>query len=236
MLKLFKKVYHSERRKSMNICKKTVSAVLALVMVFSVLSVGAFAAATKTETLIETVKTKKEVSVTLTAGNTALGASTDKITVKGNAVAYDYNTGFFKVRVVVRDNTAYAYLPILPFFYVKVDNLGIAKLDVWSVIEKASGVTFAVLNYVKSYNEEIDGKTYFVEEFNDRAQVTSKFCYIGDDLKLLKVTDARTGSVQNTYFENISFSVPDSEVAVPGGFDLTPFLKGLFAAFIASAV
>lgn len=219
--------------------KRIISIILCLVLTFSafsVFSLSSSAAYTKTQTLIDRVNSTKEVSVTLTAGNTMLGSSTDTIAVKGNAIAYDYNTGFLKARIIVRDNTAYAYLPILPFFYVQVNGLGLASVDVWKLIERASGITFAVLNYVKSYNETINGVNYYVEEYNDRAQVTSKFCYVGDELKLLNVTDARTNSVQNTYFENISFSVPDSTVAVPSGFDLTPFLKGIFAALLAGAI
>ncbi len=228
-----------ERMVKMHMTKKTLSVMLCLAIVlsmFSVFALSSSAAATKTQTLIDRINSTKEVAVTLTAGNTMLGSSTDTIAIKGNAVAYDYNTGFIKARVVVRDNTAYAYLPILPFFYVKVDSLGLTAVDVWKLIERASGVTFAVLNYVKSYNETLYGVNYYVEEYNDRAQVTSKFCYVGDELKLLNVTDARTNSVQNTYFENISFSVPDSTVSVPAGLDLTPFLKGLFVAMLAGAV
>ena len=227
---------HNRKENYMTRVKKAVAVILCAAIMLSAFAAFAFAANTKTETLIDTIKTKKEVSVTLTAGNTALGSSTDTIKIKGNSIAYDYNTGFFKVRVVVKDNTAYAYLPMLPFFYVKVDGLGLANVDVWSLLEKASGVTFAILDYQKSYNETINGKEYYVEEFNDRAQVTSKFCYVGDELKLLNVTDARTNSVQNTYFENISLTVSDSEIAAPAGFDLTPFLKGLFTAFLASAI
>lgn len=219
--------------------KKIISVIVCLAMALSMLSafgVSSSAAYTKTQSLIDRINTTKEVCVTFTAGNTALGSSTDTVAIKGNAIAYDYSTGFLKARVVVRDNTAYAYLPILPFFYVQVNSLGLTSVDVWKLIERASGVTFAVLNYVTSYYETINGVNYYVEEYNDRAQVTSKFCYIGDDLKLLNVTDARTNSVQNTYFESISFNVPDSMVAVPGGFDLTPFLRGLFTAMLAGAI
>ena len=219
--------------------KKIVSLAVCIAMIFSLFSISAVnagAAYTKTQTLIDRINSTKEVCVTLTAGNTALGSSTDTIAIKGNAIAYDYNTGFLKTRVVVRDNTAYAYLPILPLFYVQVNSLGLNSVDVWKLVERASGVTFAVLNYVRSYNETLYGVNYYVEEYNDRAQVTSKFCYVGDELKLLNVTDARTNSVQNTYFESISFSVPDSMVAVPSGFDLTPFLKGIFAAMLAGAI
>lgn len=214
---------------------KVISVIFAVIFAFSA-SVCAFAADTKTEGIIDKMENGEEISITFTAGNTLLGSSTDTISIKGNSVAYDYKTGFFTVRVVVRDNTAYAYIPLLPFFYVKVDSLGISGVDVWTLLKKVSGVTFAVLSYQKSYTGEVNGKTYYIEEYNDRAQVTSKFCYEGDTLKLLNVYDARTLSTQNTYFENISFSVDDSVVAPPSGFDLTPFLKGLFTSILASVI
>ncbi len=219
----------------MKTVKKILAIILAVIFAFYV-CVCAFAADTKTETLINSIENGKEVSVTFTAGNTFLGASTDTVTIKGNTVAYEYKTGFLSARVIVKDGTVYAYLPLLPFFYVQIDSLGFTDLDVWTLLNKVSGITFAVLDYQKSYTGEVNGKTYYIEEYNDRAQVTSKFCYEGDTLKLLNVYDARTLSTQNTYFENISFSVPDSAVAVPSGLNLTPFLKGLFTAVLASLV
>lgn len=216
--------------------KKILAVIFALIFTMSAFSVTSFAADTKTQALVEKAKNGKEVAVTFTAGNTVLGSSTDKIYIKGDYAAYDYSTGFLTIRVVIRDNTAYAYLPAVPFFYVKVDSLGLGTLDVWSLIEKAGGVTFSVLSYQKSYEGEVNGKTYYIEEYNDRAQVTSKFCYEGDELKLLNVYDARTFSTQNTYFENISFTVDDSVVKKPSGIDLTPFLKGIFLALLSSAL
>lgn len=215
--------------------KKILAVMFAVIITLS-FCVGAFAADTKTETLINSIKNGKELSVTFTAGNTFLGTSTDTVSVKGNTVAYEYKTGFLTARVIVKDGTAYAYLPLLPFFYVQVDSLGFTDLDVWTLLDKVSGVTFAVLDYQKSYTGEVNGKTYYIEEYNDRAQVTSKFCYEGDTLKLLNVYDARTLSTQNTYFENISFTVPDSAIAVPTGLNLTPFLKGLFTSILASLI
>lgn len=215
--------------------KKILAVMFAVIITLS-FCVSAFAADTKTETLINSIKNCKELSVTFTAGNTFLGTSTDTVSVKGNTVAYEYKTGFLTARVIVKDGTAYAYLPLLPFFYVQVDSLGFTDLDVWTLLDKVSGVTFAVLDYQKSYTGEVNGKTYYIEEYNDRAQVTSKFCYEGDTLKLLNVYDARTLSTQNTYFENISFTVPDSAIAVPTGLNLTPFLKGLFTSILASLI
>ena len=103
------------------------------------------------------------------------------------------------------------------------------------MVKKAANLTQGVLQYVKSYNETLDGTEYYVEEYNDREFVTSKFYYIGDDLKVLKVEDASTNSIQYTYFESISFTVDDSVFAVPSAaIDATPILKGLFLALIAA--
>lgn len=220
----------------MKSAKKITAFILAAVMMLSVFSVCTFAADTKTQTFIDKAKSGKEVAVTFTSGNTFLGSSTSTVSIKGNAAAYDFTNGIFKVRVVIRDNTAYAYFPVLPLFYVKVDSLGLGTMDVWKLLEKASGITFTILNFKGCGQEEVNGKSYYVETFNDRAQVTSKFCYEGDDLKLLNVYDDRTRSTQNTYFEDISFSVSDSTVAKPVGFDLTPLLKGIFISMITSAI
>ncbi len=206
----------------------------AVIIALSVFSVNAFAAqTTKTEALFKQITDAKEISLTFTAGDTFLGTSTDTVHIKGNNVAYEYNTGFLNARVVLKDGSAYAYLPMLPFFFVKLDNTGLNNVDVWKIVENAFGITMGVLNYIKSYNEEYQGKTYFVEEFNDRAQVTSKFYYEGDTLKMLIVTDAKTGSRQVTLFDSYSFAVSDDIFAMPSGFDLSIILKWLFNLIIA---
>lgn len=221
--------------------KRTLCAVLAaVILTVSLFSLNVFASdATKTEALLAKLNEAKEVSVTLTAGDTSFFgmsvSSTSTFTLKDNNAAYEYNTGLLRVKVILRDGAAYAYLPSVPFFYVKLDNTGLKNLDVWSVIENATKITIGVLNYVSSYEEELNGVTYYVEEFNDRAQVTSKFYYSGDQLKLINVKDARTGSVQNTLFENISFEAADSEFTVPTGLNLSTVLKWLFTMMIATA-
>ena len=203
--------------------KKTLSLLLAAVMLLT-LAMPAFAANTKTETLFEQINSKQEVAVTLQAGN----GGTDSVYIKGNKFAYDYKLAFLTARIVLVDNTLYGYLPILPFFYVKIDNAGLANMDLWQLIKVATGITTAVLNHVKDETVTEDGVTYYVEEFNDRATVTSRFYYVGDTLKKLVVHDSSNGSTQVTNFESISLTVPDSVFAVPGGFDLSPFLAGLF--------
>lgn len=221
--------------------KKIISvSIAAILLVMSVFSVNAFAAdTTKTEALLDKLNTSKEVAVSLKAGDIPLFGSnsnaSDTVYIKGDKAAYEYNAGFFNVRVVLDGDEIIAYLPIFPYVHVKLESSAIGSVDIWGLIEDATKVTMGVLAYVDTYEEELGGVKYTVEEFNDRAQVTSKFYYQGDDLKLLNVVDKQTNSVQNTYFESISFDVDDSVFELPAiSFDLTPVLQGLFLALIAA--
>lgn len=219
--------------------KKTISIIMSVILIVSVFSLNAFAATTKTEALLDKLNTSKEVAVTLTAGDIALFGSasdaTDTIYIKDDKVAYEYKAGFINARLVIEDDEIIGFMPAFPYVHVKLDSAAIGSIDVWGLIEEATNLTLGVLNYVGSKEETVDGKTYYVEEFNDRAQVTSQFFYDGDDLKILKVYDAQTGSVQYTYFEDITFEVDDSIFELPLiSFDLTPVLKTLFVAMIAA--
>ena len=222
----------------MKTCKKPIAILLSLLFALSAFTLCANAAetTTKTQKLIDALNGSQAVSVTLKGGSTLLGSSADTFVIKGNAMAYEYKTGLFNARFVLNGGNLYAYLPAIPLFYVKMSALGfgLGENDVAKLIKRVTGVTFTVLRYVKSYSETIDGVAYDVEEYYDNATVTAKFCYVGDQLKLLKVTDSLTHSVQNTYFENISFNVSDDVVAVPRGIDVTPLFKLLFASFLTS--
>ena len=219
--------------------KKALSIIMSVILIVSVFSLNAFAATTKTEALLDKLNASKEVAVTLTAGDIALFGSasdaTDTIYIKDDKVAYEYKAGFINARLVLEDDEIIGFMPAFPYVHVKLDSAAIGSIDVWGLIEEATNLTLGVLNYVGSKEETVEGKTYYVEEFNDRAQVTSQFFYDGDDLKILKVYDAQTGSVQYTYFEDIAFEVDDSIFKLPLiSFDLTPVLKTLFLAMIAA--
>lgn len=220
--------------------KKIISvSIAAIILVMSVFSVNAFAANTKTETLLNKLNTSKEVAVSFEAGDIALFGSSsnasDTVYIKGDKAAYEYNAGFLSVRVVLDGDEIVAYLPIFPYIHVKLESSALGSVDVWGLIEDATKITMGVLAYVDTYEEELGGIKYTVEEFNDRAQVTSKFYYQNDELKLLNVVDKQTNSVQNTYFESISFEVDDSIFELPAiSFDLTPVLQGLFLSLIAA--
>lgn len=219
--------------------KKTISIFIAsVILAMSVFSVNAFASTPKTDALLDKLETATEVSITIRSGETLLfgvlpATITNTIAVKGNDICYEYGAGFLKARIVTADDGLYGYSPTLPYFYVKMDNNPFKNTDVWSLVLDTANITQGFIQYIKSYNETVDGKTYYVEEYNDRATVTSKFYYEGDTLVMLNVTDSSNGSVQNTYFEDISFSVDDSVFAVPSAaMDLSPFLLGIFSSII----
>lgn len=223
--------------------KKTLSIIIAtIILVMSFFSVNAFATdTTKTEALLDKLNDSKEVAVSLKAGDIPLFGSnsdaSDTIYIKDNMAAYEYNAGFINVRVVLDGDEIIAFIPAFPYIHVKLESSAIGSVDIWGLIEEATNVTMGVLAYVDTYEEEVGGVKYTVEEFNDRAQVTSKFYYKDDALKILKVEDKQTNSVQNTYFENIEFEVDDSIFELPLiSFDVTPILQGLFISLLGSAI
>lgn len=223
--------------------KKTLSIIIAtIILVMSVFSVNAFAAeTTKTDALLGQLKESKEVAVSLQAGDIPLLGSnsdaSDIFYVKGDKVAYEYKAAFINIRVVLDGDEIIAFIPSFPYIHVKLETNALGSINIEALIEEATNLTTGVLNYVDTYEENLGGVNYTVEEYNDRAQVTSKFYYKNDELKILNVKDAMTGSVQNTYFESIEFEVDDSIFELPLiSFDVTPLLQGLFITLLGSSL
>ncbi len=224
--------------------KKTLSIILtAIILITSVFSLSAFAADTpKTDTLLGKLETEDEVCVTFTSGQSTifsfLGKNpTNKIAIKDNEIAYEIDNGLVTVRVVANKVGVYAYIPSFPYFYVKLDNYILAFADVKELINKATNLTQGFIQFIDSYNETVDEKEYYVEEYNDREFVTSKFYYNGDELKILKVENSVTKSVQYTYFDGIAFEANDELFDVPVlAIDVTPLLQGLFIALLGSSL
>lgn len=212
------------------------------ILVVSIFSLNAFAAeTTKTEALLEKMNTSKEIAVTLRTGKDGVFGSaysvTNTIYVKNDELAYDFDNGTVKLRAVMTDGKIVGFMPAFPFFYMKISSPLTDGGDMWGIIKNLSNITMGILYHVGSYSEAVDGTTYYVEEFNDREDVTSKFYYSGDELKMLRVEDTSKNSVQYTYFDNISFTVDDSVFDVPVfAIDLTPIMKILFASLIGSLI
>lgn len=213
-------------------------ALTAVIWVVSIFSVNAFAAdTTKTEAFLEKMNTSKEVSVTLRTGKGDTYGSdygvSNTVYIKNDELAYDFDNGTVKLRAVMTDGKIVGFMPALPFFYMKMNVPVIDGNDVWAKIKDISNITMGVLYHVGNSTETVDGTEYYVEEFNDREYVTSKFYYVGDELKMLRVEDVSKGTVQYTYFDNISFEVDDSVFDTPiFAIDLTPIMKLLFASLL----
>ena len=222
--------------------KKIISIILAVILISSAFSLTAFAAETpKTDALLNKLETEDELCINFTSGQSTIFSFLGKnpanqIAVKNNEISYEIDNGFIVIRVVANKAGIYAYIPSFPFMYVKLDSKILAIADINDLLEKTSNLTQGFIQFVDSYNETFEGTEYYVEEYNDREFVTSKFYFDGDELVMLKVTDASTLSVQYTYFDEITFEVEDDFFNVPkGAFDLSPILTGLILSIIAMA-
>lgn len=223
--------------------KRFLSVILAAVlMMTSVFCINAFAAETpKADALLDRLETEDEVLVTINSGSTMLfgvlpSDIKNTVAVKGNSIAYEYTAGFLKVRIIASPEGIYAFVPTLPFFFVKLDRNPLENADIWQMVKDAANLTQGFMQYLESYNETVDGKEYYVEEYDDREFVTTKFYFDGDELKMLKVEDSSTHSIQYTYFDEIAFDVDDSFFKVPStAFDLSPILTGLILSIISAA-
>lgn len=219
--------------------KKLLSlALTAAILIISILSFNAFAAeTTKTEALFDKMNSAQEISVTLRTGKgTEYGSDYGVITtvgIKGDELAFNLNNGFVNMRAVVTENKIIGFLPSFPIFCLEADSPFEAKNGIWSVIEDLSDITMLFLYHVDDYNETVAGTEYYVEEFNDKEFVTSKFYYIGDELKMLRVEDIQKNTVQYTYFDEIAFEVDDSFFNTPSfAINITPIMKLFFSSLI----
>jgi hypothetical protein len=212
--------------------KKSISLILALVIALSAFSFSTFAANTKTENLFDTIEDTKEVSVTFRTGRSqTFGESYSVINtvhMKDEKIAYDFDNGFIKLRTMTHEGKLLSYLPSFPYIHMTVVNLPFVEVDVWGIIEKLSNITMDFLVFVKSYETNIDGVTYYVEEFSDRGSVINSFYYAGNDLKVLKAQDFAKKTIQYTYFDNVSLDVDETVFSRPAiSFELTAVLSFL---------
>ena len=153
--------------------KKFLSILLAaVVMMTSVFCVSAFAAeAPKADALLDRLETEDEVLVTIDSGSTMLfgflpSDIKNTVAVKGNSIAYEYTAGFLKVRIIASENGIYAFIPTLPYFYVKLDRNPLEGADIWQLVKDAANLTQGFIQYIDSYNETVDGKEYPFEEIS----------------------------------------------------------------------
>ncbi len=216
--------------------KKAVSLILAVMLAFSLFTVSVFAADTKTQTLFDAAEEKKELCVTFRTGMLPeFGSSysaVNTVYIKGDKVAYDFDNGFIEVRTIAQEKSLYSYITNFPFIHMETVELSFGDTDIWEMITTLSNFTMDFLVYQGSYETTIDGTDYYVEEFNDRGSVVNSFFYVGDELKVLKAQDFAKGTIQYTYFDNVSLTVDDSVFELPAvSFNLTGIMKFILSLF-----
>ena len=219
--------------------KKSLSILLAVtILMLSLFTMNAFATETKTDALFDAIEEKKEVAVTFRTGRSEeFGDSysaVNTVYLKGEKIAYDLNNGTLTLRTFVDGENLVSYIPAFPFVHMKVKELAFGGINLWDTIKNASDFTMEFLVFVKAYETEIDGVTYYVEEFSDRGSVINSFFYVGDELKILKAQDFEKETIQYTYFEKVSLEVDDDVFEMPKiSFDFTAVMKFFLSMFMA---
>lgn len=211
----------------------------ATILMLSLFGMNAFAAeTTKTDALFDKIEETKEVAVTFRTGKSKeFGDSYSAINtvyLKGEKVAYDFNNGTITLRTIVDGDTLVSYIPSFPFIHMRMEELSFGDFDLWETIKGTSDFTMEFLVFVKSYETEIDGVTYYVEEFSDRGSVINSFFYVGDEFKILKAQDFAKDTIQYTYFDNVSLTVEDKIFEMPAiSFDFTAVMQWFLSFFMA---
>lgn len=213
--------------------KKALSIVLALVLALSAFGFAAFAeeaTVSKTEALVNSVLTNKEFSADVVLGdkisNEFGGLDLSDITVyaKSDKLAAKCKLfGFLGAKIVVADGSAVLYLTALPFVQLELADFSVN--DLWTAIGEYLDFDAAELT------TSTDDK-YYIEKFDispseyDKVVINSVFD--GDSIKSVELIQNGETLIS---LENISFTVKDSELKAPGGFDLMAILEKLFDIF-----
>lgn len=221
--------------------KKVLSVIMVvLILISSAFCLNVFASdKPMTDELLEEIEQSKELSVVFRPGESTLFGfikteTVNTVMVSGNKIAYLCDAGSIQIKVV-SDNKGgiYAFFPQFPYVYVKLDTIPIIGTDIWEILKGATTITGASIEYKETSTETVDGIEYVVEVYDDKADVESRFYYQDSTLKMLKVENTKTHTVQVTHFEEINLEADEDFFDVPKfAVDVTPLLKGLFVMLI----
>ena len=214
--------------------KRTLSILLALIIALSTFSMAAFAeeaSQTKTAALIEKVFNATEFRLSFSmeeeSGN-GLSAPDSTLYLKGNDFVLDTKIKSLPIRATKLGDTIYCYIPFLPFLYISVksdfSDVGGETEEMWANIRDDILKIEETFSLAKSYEDKIGSETYFVEEFSDNADITAKFYYLGEELKLVTIQNASKGTNQIVKVNSYSFEVNERLFKKPIGIDITKLL------------
>lgn len=197
--------------------KKFLSVILSVILIFSAVSVTAFAAGTpKAEDILKSLDLEKGMEFEICVDY--IPATT--LWVKGNKVAAQMNIDGFDLKLILKDGTLYMYFTDFPFVYFEHEDADMPELD-----EAVSSLEIDGL-FVESFEKEYNSKTYYVEKYAAGDGATLEYYFLDDELKMVRSTDDEN---YTTEIEIISTEVDDDVFELPFFcFNITPILNLFF--------
>ncbi len=198
--------------------KKIISILLTVLMLCSVFSFGAFAAESKTETLLSDISEKKALSIeagdiTLVEGLTISGIKASAKLTENSDGTYDiqaYLTGrlfIFRVKLFIEDGELHAYIPLL-FIHVnvtellgeEVDFVGELATEVGAALEMFNEEFSGYFKLLSTGNKTVEGfGDVYVEEFGTDLKAAVKASVEKGELTLPEGTDINSMTDEEIY-------------------------------------
>lgn len=198
-----------------------------LILAMSMFSINAFAqesdgeeqfdvSQTRLAKWNERLNTTKEIEFKVTMTEDNGNKKVTRCCRSGDNVLVESTINGTEFKMIENPKGKFMYFPKIPFLYFKFDKyFEESFLFVYGIPEN--------LVFVKAYEES----GYYVEEFyNINTDVTCRYYFIGDELKLEKGTD-------NSTKEYLSHEVDESEIKLPDFCIDATLLLPLFLLFLA---
>lgn len=180
--------------------KKILSLFLSALFIFGAFSINAHAQEpTKTDLWFENEKAF-EFSADVTVYSEDTKDYSYTAFVKGQNICLK-NVPFInyaKVNLIINGDNIYMCFSKFPFVYFQFDG---EQLDL-EELELRELMTF-----IGCYEKTINSNNYYVEEFLDDESITYKFCFSGEELKLIITEDEYTETYQEISYEPVNDSV-----------------------------
>ena len=176
---------------------------------------------TMTETYLKELRTTDEISIKISFDKKTkfLPIDDDYIlsTKDGKVSICGTSRWFLKVNVIFDNGITSVYFPSLPFFYIKGYNPN-HQLDFYMMFTAVTNIPYWMdfsNQFIQSYEKDIDGKTYYIEEFNDGSIGVYRFYYFGNELVKIELANIQDDSLNQGFDINISRNVDNGLFTIP---------------------
>lgn len=209
--------------------KKIISIFIAtVILMMSAFSINAFADTPKTEELLNQISESNEAYAIITNAENAVLNSNNFIAFKDDMNYFDFNIGMITIRLLSVGDYTYIYMPKFPLYYIKFDRIFGVDISSEEELIEVVGLPNSKFQYVKSYEETLDGKTYYVDEYIDDYGEPIKYYYYNDILEYV-VSITSDGTSYTLTVEEFSLDVDDDNFSPPKFALDVSFLIGFFA-------